>query len=327
MDKTDSKAFLPISIEAIRPNCPFTFDLYLKVNEKYLLYIKKGDGIEDSRPSSLKVIQTLKEKKVERLFITHADHEAFENFIDTSIKEVIEDPALPPEEKFSVIEEIAQTAVEVVFTQPDSQKAYQITEKAAQGLRKVVSDNPGALKNLYYKKGKDTNLIETHCKNVAALALRLAFAMGKRGQDLDNLGAAALIHDVGLPKLPAAELKILFGRSSDKFSPDDKRMYHPHVVDGATTIKDKKFINAEVVNLVMKHEEKNSGKGYPERLKKLELLEEILSLVNCFDKKITVYGLDAVKAFKEIQTEEIGNYNLKTIKKFKEVLIAEQILK
>lgn len=319
--------YLPVTIEALRPNCPFTFDLYVKVNEKFILYIKAGDDLEKDRLENLKMIQNLKNKNVERLFITQAGQEAFEHFFDDSITEAVESEALQADEKFALIQDIAQTAVEVAFTDPTSQKAYQLTEKAAQGLRKVVQGNPGALKNLYQRKGKDTNMIENHCKSVAALALKLAFSMGKRGPELDDLGAAALIHDIGLTKLPIAELKILFERSPEKFSPDDKRLYHPHVDDTIAFISDKKFVSPAIINLVKKHEEKTGGNGYPEKVKKLELLEEILALVDCFDKKISVRKLDPVKAFKELQNNEIGNYDLKTIKKLKEVLQGEGILK
>jgi HD-GYP domain-containing protein (c-di-GMP phosphodiesterase class II) len=316
---------MPISIEMIRANCPFDFDLFVKIADKYLKYIPKGQGIEEEKLDKIKQIESLKSKDVERLFIPKADAEAFEGYFDDSIEEAIESEDLEAEERFSIIEEIATTAVEVIFSEPESKQAFVLTEKAAKGLRKIIQDNPKALKKIFSKKGKKTDLIENHCKNVSALSVRLAFAMGYRGKDLDHLGAAALVHDIGLSSIRGEELNLLFGREDRRMSPDDKRMYQPHVKDAVRILSNKSYINPEILKLVECHHEKLQGEGYPQKLQKMDDLSQILSMINLYDKKVSVYRIDPVEAYQQLLQQEMGHYKLNIVKKLKDVLEAEEI--
>lgn len=319
-----SNEFSPIRPETLRANCPFDFDLYIRINEKYILYIRKGDEIEDARLDKFKQIQKLMEKSVERVFIRSEEEALFHSYMDSSIEEIVTDKG-EPDDQMNAIMEIAENAVEVVFNDPTSVQAFQFAEKAAKGLRKVIQSNPKALKNIFQKKGRQTDTIENHCKNTAGLALKLAFGMGFRGEDLDNLGTAALLHDLGLINLKKEEQEILFKRPPQRFSPDDKRIYQTHVNHSVQMAASKPFMNEKVINLIAKHEEKNGGNGYPNKTEKLEPLEQILSLANCFDKKISILGMNVSAAFKELQVEEMGNYELKYFQKLREILMAEEL--
>lgn len=322
---TDASKFTPITLDIIRPNCPFDFDLYVKVNEKFILYIPKGEGINDDQHSKIEQILKLKEKNVDRLFITSEGEQAFENMVDADIDEAVNNEELPVDDKMKIIEEIAATSIEVVYTDPESPMAYKLTEKSAQGLRKVVQDNPKALKKIYAKKGRDTEVVQTHSKNVASLSLRLAFSLGFRNEDLDNLGAAALLHDVGLKNLSQDEIDILFKRPPKMMGGDDKRIYQCHSKDSADIVRKNPKFNDEIATLVENHEEKLQGQGYPAKLQKLEPLQQILNLVNHFDKRVSCYGMKPVEAFKDLQLNETGNFDLSLLKKLKEVCEAEGI--
>lgn len=317
--------YSPIRIETLRANCPFNFDLYIKINDKYILYIRKGEGIEEERLEKITQIQKLMEKNVERIFIKEDESSLFQEYMDQSIEEIANAVEPEPDEQMQAIMEIAENAVEVVFNDPMSVQAYQFAEKAAKGLRKVIQSNPKALKNIFAKKGRQTDSIETHCKNTAGLAIKIAFGLGFRGEDLDNLGSAALLHDLGMIGINKAEQEILFKRPPSRFSPDDKRIYHTHVNHGVQMAASKPFVNEKVINLIAKHEEKNGGNGYPNKVPMLEPLEQILSLANCFDKKVTILGMNISAAFKEIQIEEMGNYELKYFQKLREILMAEEL--
>lgn len=318
--------YSPINIDVIRSDCPLNFDLYIRVNEKFILYIRKNDGIEEDRLEKLKQILKLKEKDVDRLFTTEEGQEKFINYVEESVEKIVEDPKMPKDEQAEAILEIVQNAVEVVYADPMSVQAYQMAEKAAKGLRKLVKENPVVLKNIFnQKKGRNTDSIEAHCRNTAALAVKIAFSMGFRGDDLDNLGAAALIHDIGHVNLKKEEQEILFKRPISRFSPDDKRQYQPHVQHGVQMISSKPFVNEKIINLVAKHEEKLGGNGYPNKVGNLELLEQVLSFSNNFDKRINVQKQTPSQAFKEIQMEEMGNYDLKLFQKLRELLMAEDI--
>ncbi len=330
-EKTEAEVadYSPVRIETLRPSCPFTFDLYVKVNEKYIHYVKKGDDLGEDRIEKFKLIEKLKEKDVQRLFVHSRDKETYNKFIDVSIEEVVSAPEMEVDERMNAISEIAQQAIEVAFNDELSREAFQMTEKAATGLRKVVQENPKALKNIFGDKkkssGQTMDVVLDHCKNVAALAVRMAFASGFRGEDLDDISTAALMHDIGLTTLKKDEIDILFFRPEKIMSTDDKRLYQMHVKDGVAMLEKKEFVNPKIIALVKAHEETVSGDGYPERKKDMNKLEQILALCNCYEKKVTAYKMSPIEAFKNLQINDVGRYPLELIKRLKDILESEEV--
>lgn len=79
------------------------------------------------------------------------------------------------------------------------------------------------------------------------------------------------------------------------------------------------------MELVLNHEEVLSGSG-PNKKKKLSLPEEVLSLVNNYDKRVLTTKLPPAQVIKEMMIDELGNYDLELINKFKKVLQAEGLL-
>lgn len=325
-DDPEKLNMMPISLEMVRPNCPFTFNLYVKISEKFVLYVKKGDDIEENRVEKFKQIQKLKEKSVERLFVHAAEMPVIDKYIEEEIEMALTDDSLEVEEKFDRISHIAQTAIECCFTDPDAQQAFELTEKAAKGLRRVVSQNPKALKKMFHRRGRKTEIIQEHCKNTAALSIKLGFVCGFRDEELDNLGAAALVHDMGHAGMTQDDIDILFKRPKEMFKGDDRRIYENHVKQTVSLLNTKDYVNPKIVKLVESHEEELDGTGYPKRLTSLEPLEQILGIVNMFDKRVTVMEMAPDKAFQDLQKNCIGKYDLKYFKKLLEILKAEEIV-
>jgi putative nucleotidyltransferase with HDIG domain len=317
--------YSPICLDNLKPDCPFNFDLFIRINGKYILYVRNSEGIEEERLDRLKQILKLKEKDVDRIFVRQDEEEKFQQYIGESLDKALEDNSMPQDDQANAVLEIVQNSVEVIFNNPESVQAFALSEKTAKGLRKLVQNNPVVLKQVFNKKGRTTETIETHCKNTATLALKIAFGLGFRGEDLDNLGAAALLHDVGQVNLDKNEHEILFRRPMAKFSQDDKRIYQEHVHHSVRIVSNKPFVNPKIVNLIAKHEERLGGAGYPKKEVKLELLEQVLGFANNFDKRTTILGQSIQQAYKDIQMEEMGNYDLKIFQKLRELLLADNL--
>ena len=58
----DAKDFVPIRVSTLRGDLKINFDAYVKVNEKHILYLRKGDSFEGSR------LKRLKDKKVRKMW-------------------------------------------------------------------------------------------------------------------------------------------------------------------------------------------------------------------------------------------------------------------
>jgi HD-GYP domain-containing protein (c-di-GMP phosphodiesterase class II) len=310
--------FTPLRISTIKPNRSLTFDLYIFFKEQYLCYSKKNEQLSDDKYQKLKV------QKIAKFFITEEDELNYQHFLDELLKETLNSQTTSTDEKVIMVEGAATSAVERMQKDPRSESAYRMTESAAKSLRQVVLGNPEALKKIFGKKVEKNEEIIKHSLNVCALSVRLGEVLGFSEKELDDLGTAALIHDIGITQMNKDDIQ-LFYKAKKVLTNEDKRVYYLHCKDAQKILADRPYVNAQIIELVINHEEVLSGSG-PNKKKKLSPSEEVLSLVNNYDKRVITAKIPAAQALKEIMIDELGNYDLKLLEKFKVVLQQEGLL-
>lgn len=309
--------FTPLRISTVKPLRELTFDLYIHFKEQYLCYAKRGEQLSEDK------FQKLKTQKIAKFFITEEDEINYQKFLDALLEETLSNPKVDVEEKVHMAEGAASAAVERMGKNP-TESAYRATEKAAKSMRQVITGNPDALKKIFGKKAEKNEEIIKHSLNVCALSVKLAEVKKCTEQEMDDLGTAALMHDIGLTTMHKDDIQ-LFYKPKKLLSNDDKRVYYLHCKDAANVLKEKPFVTPAILELVLNHEEVASGLG-PNKKKKLSLQEEILSLVNNYDKRTITNKTSPAQTLKDMMIDELGNYDLNLLNDFKKVLQSEGLL-
>lgn len=129
-----------------------------------------------------------------------------------------------------------------------------------------------------------------HPINVMVLSLLLGRSLGMKSGELNDLGAAALIHDIGKTRLPPNL------RSPTPSMPIIERTrYETHVAESVMLARRMGY-PAEVLAAVAQHHEMADGSGFPARTGGAELgrMSQVLALVNRYDRMCNpANGLDA----------------------------------
>lgn len=310
--------FTPLRITTVKPLRDLTFDLYIHFKEQYLCYAKRGEQLSEDK------FLKLKSQKIAKFFITESDESNYQKFLDALLDETLSNPKVDVESKVAMAEGAAESAIERMQKDPGSESAYRATEKAAKSLRQVILNNPDALKKIFGKKAEKNEEVIKHSLNVCALSVKLAEILKCSDQEMDDIGTAALIHDIGMTNMNKKDME-LFHKPKKLLSNDDKRVYYMHTKDAAALLKDKAYVTPAILELVMNHEEVQSGLG-PNKKKKLSLSEEILSLVNNYDKRTITNKTSPAQTLKDMMIDELGNYELKLLNEFKRVLQSEGLL-
>jgi HD-GYP domain-containing protein (c-di-GMP phosphodiesterase class II) len=310
--------YTPLRISTVKPLRELTFDLYIFFKEQYLCYAQRGAQLSEEK------FQKLKAQKIAKFFITEDDEINYQNFLDALLSETLKSSTVSTEEKVNMAEGAASSAIERMQQNPGSESAYRATEKAAKSLRQVIQSNPDALKKIFGKKAEKNEELIKHSLNVCALSVKLAEIRKCSETELDDIGTAALIHDIGLTSMSKKDLD-LFNKPKKLFSNDDKRVYYLHCKDAASLLKEKPYVTKAILELVINHEEVQSGHG-PMKKKKLTQLEEILSLVNNYDKRTITNKTSPIQTLKDMMIDELGNYELDLLNDFKKVLQSEGLL-
>ena len=120
-----------------------------------------------------------------------------------------------------------------------------------------------------------------HSVRVSRLARTMAEELGLSSRQIDNIAAAALLHDLG--KMYQEFAPIL--RKESKLDAREMRLMQLHPVRGAELVGTVSSLRGEVQQAVRHHHEGFGGKGYPDRLKgeEIPLAARIISVVDTFD--------------------------------------------
>lgn len=309
--------FTPLRIRTLKPGRDIPFSLYIFFKEQYLEYVKPGMSLDEDK------FKKLKKQKISKFFILDQDEKAYQEFLDELINETLDDANASLDSKVDIVEGQAETALENLQDDPASEESFNMTRKAAQNLRKIVFENPEALKTIFGSDSESEPIIK-HSLNVCVLSIKFAKAQKCTEEEIDFLSTAALMHDVGVVQL-AEETQELFKKDKKEFTPQEFLAYYAHIKSAINVLSDRPYINNKIIELIENHAENRSGTG-PNKLKKLTKPMEILSLINSYDRKIYTSGKTPAEAIQELSIDELGNYDLKMIQEFQKLLKTEGIV-
>ncbi|BBP01475.1 HD family phosphohydrolase [Sulfuriferula nivalis] len=123
------------------------------------------------------------------------------------------------------------------------------------------------------------NNIYFHSMNVTVLSLMLAKSLGFSNTDMQDLGMAAMLHDIGKHDIPH---KIL--AKTEPLTKAEQTIVEQHSGLGAAAAKKMGLSNAASLAILLHHEYVD-GSGYPRQLTgdKMTPISRVLSLVNAYD--------------------------------------------
>lgn len=141
-----------------------------------------------------------------------------------------------------------------------------------------VIRNPDALLLLSYLKRKSKYAYD-HAISVSIHLLAFGRHIGLPKKQLQTLGAAGLLLDVGMARLPEAILDKKGNLSSEEFE-----AMKEHVQFGLDIVHGSPGIAPQTIEIITQHHERENGSGYPQGLKEREItiLGKMAAIVDCF---------------------------------------------
>ncbi|MFT6123532.1 MAG: HD-GYP domain-containing protein (c-di-GMP phosphodiesterase class II) [Oleiphilaceae bacterium] len=144
---------------------------------------------------------------------------------------------------------------------------------------KSVLNNPNALLWLSQIKNRDDYTAE-HSLRVAILSIALGRELNLLEKELEDLGMAGMLHDVGKIKIP---LEVLNKEGS--LSKEEYDLVKTHATEGRKLLMSKADVPPVTVDVAYCHHEFVNGKGYPRGIsaEKIPYFAKIVSVVDAFD--------------------------------------------
>lgn len=133
---------------------------------------------------------------------------------------------------------------------------YAGAKQAVRGMAESVIRNPDALMCFAQLKRKD-DYTALHSLRVCILALAFGRQLDLTRDQLEVLGLGALLHDVGMAKVPEE----ILGKAGP-LTPAETAIMQQHVVWGADMLYASHQIPSAAIDIVTSHHERHDGSGY-----------------------------------------------------------------
>lgn len=180
------------------------------------------------------------------------------------------------------------------------QVEYEKAQPLVEGIIDSVMRNEDALIGMKQLRASDEYTF-THSINVTVLSTIFGKYMGLSRKDLDELGRAALFHDVGKAKIPNSILN-----KPDRLTDAEFTVIKSHPIRGFELIHALHKASNEILKGILEHHEKHDGHGYPGGLAggTVSRFARIISVADVYDaltsERVYKKGMLANQALKII---------------------------
>jgi HD-GYP domain-containing protein (c-di-GMP phosphodiesterase class II) len=306
--------YIPVRINTLTTDIKLGFNLYIKLPTRFLHYIKSEDSLD------VEVKKNLKQKKIRKLYIPNEQENEYLSFLDRCLSSVKDDPNLSSTEKAGVVSSISKDLSEQIYTKGVDEKSYKSVQKAGVALIDLLESDEEMIKNIFdLKSNKDDSTIDKilhHGVSTSALCVAFATFLKLDKQQIETLSVAGLMHDLAFMKYEE-EHRNLFFKDIKEMDAKELTVYKEHPQKAVELLSDKPFASKDVVDLIVTHEEKISGEGFPKKLKKLTKIQEVHALCCFFDRQINCLEKKKNELIDDLLVGQLGNYDMELLKQFK----------
>jgi len=303
----------PIRVSTLRGDQKISFPVYVKVAEKYILYLREGDSFEGQR------LKRLKEKKLKRLYILPEHEDKYRAYLQSNIEAAYDMSSNKTlEQRAEIVQGDQQSRAEELMDNPADSFAYEQVKSGVEKFFTLLGQEQSLVKQILSMENMDSSVAH-HGVNVATLLQAL---LRKKKATFDEktqslMGVAALIHD-----LEHFHSGIDLKRPRASMSKEEYAEYVKHPQQGADRLRDKKHFDSLVIKIIEQHEETEDAKGFPMGLAENKIAREALlvGLCNYADRMISFEGTPREEASRALLVSGVGKYPLEDLKLVSEVL-------
>ncbi len=300
MKKT--KRYKSIDKRVITEGEKIDFTLYLSNETKTSMTLfLQSDSVVDSG-------EKFRLQQMERLYIEDEDSLCYEAYVQKHIQSIARAEDIPIDSKALIIYERATSVINEMFHNPESLETVKNTKPLVNTMVEVILRDSSAIESLMKITAHDY-YTHTHSLNVSIYALTLGNHMGIEGSELERLGMAAMLHDIGKSKVDYEIINKNGILTEEEFDTMKNHSHLGHEIALKLGISDPKILSG-----IRHHHEMINGRGYPDQIngEKISPFARIIAVCDVFDALTTrrsyknpMSTFEAIKLMKESMHEHL----------------------
>ena len=275
MEEVKIQKYILIDKDYITQHSTLMFDIYIKAGPKVALFLSKETLINDTHKITIRDFPAL--------YIPKEQRSDYDDYVALHIRTIAKDHTIPFEMKSTAVYQKAERVMEDLFSNPEALGNMEKSKDLVNDLVATILDDDFTVDSLMAIAAHDY-YTHTHSINVSIYALSLGNYLKLPKEDLETLGQAALLHDLGKSKVNTDIINKNGKLDTSEFA---EMMNHPawgHEIAIKMGVTDKRILAG-----IRFHHEKLDGTGYPDKLKdkQIPLFSRIIAICDIFDALTT----------------------------------------
>jgi putative nucleotidyltransferase with HDIG domain len=271
--------FTPISKEILKQNGVYPFHIYKEVEEKvFSVLLKQGEAFLKS-----KACFSVDENYATTLYVKAEQKHLYFKFLEENINDFLNNKSINLDSKAEMINQIASSTMNDLFKKEIQPDNVEHVDEIVDNTVKLILKDTKAMYSMLKVTSYDYYTY-THCVDVAAYAIGFGVFLGLDEDQLNILGKAAMLHDIGKKNIPHEIIT-----KNGRLTYEEFEIVKQHPVLSVKILKEIGEENTQLLEIIAQHHEKCNGTGYPRGLKANEIhdLAKIVSICDIFNALTT----------------------------------------
>lgn len=262
----------------------------------------------------------VKLREVEKLYISEDEEEQYQSYVNKHLQSIAKNSDIPTEQKARLIYEKASETIDAMFRNPESLKNVENTQPVVNNFIDIILNDTSAVESLMKITAHDY-YTHTHSINVSIYTLSLGSFLGITGKDLEILGMAAILHDLGKSKINYEIINKNGQLTEDEFMQMKNHPALGHEIALNLGINDERILTG-----IRHHHEKIRGGGYPDNLKgeQISQFARIIGVCDVFDALSTKRSykdpMSSFESLKLMKEQMEGHLDMELVNAFIKML-------
>ena len=267
--------YLAIRTASLLGDRPTTFNTYVKVGSRFVLYCRNGDVFDKDR------LTRLKGKNIPNLYIVKDDQVPYHAYLQQNVESAYGGRNRPLDLRAMVIMGYNSDLIDTIFHALDNLDTYVEAKSSSHRFEEFLVNEEMGLKALLDVPNEE-HALAPHGVRVAAIAVALANHMNliDDSRPISLMVLGAFLHDMehGFSNFDHR-------RSVSQMNPDEVKKFRRHPLEGAARIQQIAHYDSLVTQIILQHEEHADGTGFPKGLKQDEM-DPLVLVVGSFRTRL-----------------------------------------
>jgi len=308
------KKYTSIDKRLITEGSHIDFDLFLTNETKTAmsLFLQSDSAVDGNAKVKL--------REVEMLYVSEEDIPRYKEYVGHHLQSIAQNSDMPTEQKGRIVYEKAAEVLDSMFKNPESLENIKNVQPVVDNFISIILHDDCAIKSLMKITAHDY-YTHTHSINVSVYTLSFGSFLGIEGKDLEALGMAAILHDLGKSKV---DYEII--NKNGKLSDDEFTQMKKHPALGHEIALKLGITDVRILSGIRHHHEKIEGGGYPDNLKgdQISQFARIIGICDVFDALSTKRSYkDPMSSFESLslmKQQMVGHLDMDMVRKFIKML-------